>query len=247
MKLSSLVSFAFASFALATASASNISVVDFAGTTLNPVVYSNNATIINTTVSSGVQTAGSLIRIGYFNSALQTSTWAQDLRSTEITKVNEAMTSFIPLGESAGGVTGSGSNAATGPRFTQRTINSTVYQGRLAGQITGVTSTTGAANSASSSGVPSGTRLYLIVYSDFNSVLAEGDQIGVFSADTWLMPSDNSLNLSLNTTEVNTAGEVFRGSIGSLVLAAPFAAIPEPAFASLLVFGTLLGFRRRRA
>lgn len=228
---------AFASIALSVPSkATNISVIDFAGTVSN---------IVTSSTGVPMATGAGRIRIGYFNTSAQSASWANDLRSTNPALTNSALTSFVPLGESAGAPLGTGAGTSTGPRFAQRTVNSVVQQGRLAGQITSVSSTTGDPNSISASGVPAGTRIYMLVYSDgADTILGLGEEFGVFSSDVWVMPADSGLNLQLNATAVDLTGEIFRGSSGSLRLA-PF--IPEPSGALLsLLAGLGLVARRRR-
>jgi hypothetical protein len=229
--LSSAFAVAFAASAMAT----NISVIDFSGTTSNVI-----------TSSLGVPTASATgyLRIGYFNSALVGQNWASNLRSDILSNVNDAMLAFVPLGESAGAPMGTGIGTATGPRYANRTINGVAETGRLAGQITNVSSTTGAPNSISGSGVPAGTRIFLLAYSGGDAALGIEEEFGVFSADTWVMPADSGLNLQLNTTAVDTEGEIYRGSFGSLRLAG---FIPEPSSALSVILAVAgISLRRRR-
>jgi len=216
--------------------ASNISVIDFSGTTLsNPVTLNSGAAMPN---------GGAMVRLGYFNTALQSGTWLTDLRSNDVAKVNSALQSFIPLGENAATPNLGDVPTTAGPRFAQRTINSVSSAGRLAGQITTVNPVAAAANTANPGGVPSGSRIYMLVYSDNNSTLTASEEFGVFSSDIWLMPSDGQLNLQLNTTDIDGAAEVFRGTFGSLKLA-PF--VPEPSTGLLgLLAGLGMIARRRR-
>jgi len=216
--------------------ATNISLADFSGTTLsNPVTFADG---------SSLPTGGAMVRIGYFNTAAQTGTWLADLRSNNIAQINSALQSFIPLGENAAAPNlGDIPTAATGPRIQARTINGVSQPGRLAGQITTITPVAGTANTANAGGVPNGSRIYLLVYSDTNSTLTQSEQFGVFSSDVWLMPSDGGSNLQLNTTDIDSAAEVFRGTFGSLRLAP----IPEPTSGALaLVVGLGMLSRRRR-
>jgi hypothetical protein len=234
-KLAFLLSLAFAGVT----QASNISVIDFSGTVSNIVTLENG-----TPMATG---AGAL-RIGYFNTALQGPTWAADMKSNDVAKVNAAMAAFIPLGETGGPFgTGTG-NTTSGPRFANRTVNGAAVTGRLAGQIASVTPTTGTANTANAAGVPSGTRIYLLVYSDGNFVLDGTEQFGVFSSATdWLMPTDAGLNLQLNATSITqatSATDIVRGSFGSLHLQSFI--VPEPGTASMGLLAALGLLARRR-
>lgn len=219
------------------AEATNISVIDFSGANFNIVTLSDG---------TPMATGGGLIRIGYFNTALQGPTWSTDIRSTDPAVAATAMQAFIPLGETAGAPLGTGAGTSTGPRFATRTISSVSYTGRLAGQVTLVSSTTGTANTASAAGVPAGTRISMLVYSDGNTIMLPGEQFGIFSADNWLMPADSGLNLQLNSNDVNLATEFYRGTSGSLRLSG-FAVVPEASSSTLaLLAGLGLIARRRR-
>jgi len=218
--------------------ASSVLVSDFSGTTLsNPVTFENGTSLNN---------AGHLVRIGYFNTSAQSATWLTDLRSNDVTKINSSLQSFIPLGENAANTNlGDVPAAGAGPRIQARPINGTTQPGRLAGGVLNVNPTTSAQpNTVSANGVPAGSRIFILVYSDLNSTLNFGEQFGVFSADNWLMPSDPSLPLGLNTTDIDGAPEVFRGTFGSLKMAA---IVPEPGTTVMALFAGLgLMARRRR-
>jgi len=235
MKKTLILSLALAASSLSVR-ATNISVIDFSGTTLsNPVTLESGAAMTN---------GGAMIRLGYFNTAAQTATWLTDLRSNDITKINSALASFIPLGENAAAPNLGDIPTTAGPRFAQRTINGVSSAGRLAGQITTVNPAVGTPNTQNANGVPSGSRIFMLVYSDNNSTLTFGEQFGVFSSDIWLMPSDAGLNLQLNSTDIDGAPEVFRGTFGSLKLAA---IVPEPTTGAMaLLAGLGLMARRRR-
>jgi hypothetical protein len=218
------------------ARASNISVADFSGTTLqNPITFQNGSSMPN---------GGGLIRIGYFNTAAQGERWLFNLRSTNYARVRKALQSFIPLGENV--LTpnlGEIPAPQTALRFTQRQINGVLQQGRLAGQITNVVPVLSTPNSVNPGGVPAGSRLFLLVYAFADGNVA--GPFGVFSADNWLMPADPTLPLQLNTTDVDRAAEVFVGTFGPLGLRA---VVPEPASGTMaLAIGIgLISLRRRR-
>jgi len=238
MKKTLILSLALAASALSSR-ASSVLVSDFSGTTLsNPVTFNSGASLTN---------AGILVRIGYFNVSAQSATWLADLRSlNDVSKINSALQSFVPLGENAAAPNlGDVPTAAAGPRIQARPINGTTQPGRLAGGIQNVNPTTSSGpNTLSANGVPAGSRIFLLVYSDNNSTLNLGEEFGVFSADNWLMPSDPSLPLGLNTTDVDGAAEVYRGTFGSLKLG-PL--VPEPTTGALaLLVGLGMISRRRR-
>jgi hypothetical protein len=235
---------------LFSAQASNISVIDFAQPVVggpviqNQVTLDNGGNLTNAPQGTPLPNAGSRVRVGYFNTSAQGATWLSDLRSNNVDLINSALQSFIPLGENAAAPNLGTVPTTAGPRFAQRTIDQVSRAGRLAGQIELVNPVAAPANSVNAGGVPNGSRIFMLVYSDNNSTLAFGEEFGVFSADNWLMPSDGGLNLSLNTTDVDTAGEVFRGTFGSLKLA-PI--VPEPATGAMaLLAGLGLLARRRR-
>ncbi len=224
---------------ISSAGATTISITDFTGTidTVNQVVKSNGAGGFGT-----IPTGSALIRLGYFVTSEQSGTWAADLSSPEIGRINSAMASFVALGEnfSTLPLLGDSNNL----RFADR-LTSTTPNGRLAGNIANVTPTGAAVNSRSTTGVPALSRIYMLVYSDLNSVLNSGEDFGVFSAENWLMPESNLSPLNLNTQDVNLASEIFRGSLGSLRLAP--VGVPEPTtmtFGALAALGLLA--RRRR-
>ena len=217
---------------------STVSVSDFSGSGAtfaeNLVLGTNLARLGN-----GLAT----IRLGYFSGGMDTNL-ANALSNPDKAIVTAAIAGrFVPLGE--GGPPTLGTSApASAPRINQRTVAGSSQAGRLLGQVTLVTPTAGAANAIDAGGVPAGTRLYLMVYND--AVAASATELGIFSADTWLMPANNLSNLTMNSVDVNTDLEVFRGARGSLILA-PLTVIPEPSTGIMaLLAGLGLIARRRR-
>jgi hypothetical protein len=226
--------------------ATNIVISDFAGNAPNTV--HNVVTLANGNLLTNGAT---MVRFGYFNTSAQGATWLSDLQSTDVAKINSALQSFIPLGENAatpnlGTITVTPTNSS--PRISARTINGVSENGRIVGQVTAITPVAGAANTANAGGVPAGSRIFVLVYSDADAVLNNGEQFGVFSADIWSMPSDGGLNLPINTTDVNTAGEVYRGLLGSSqIRLSAVGVIPEPTTGALgLLAGLGMLARRRR-
>jgi hypothetical protein len=225
---------------LTSARASNISIIDFGSLTPGGPVLSNPVTYAD---GSSLPNGGIRVRLGYFNTAAQTATWLSDLQSNDVARINSALISFIPLGENAQRANLGLVPTTTGPRTLQRNVNQVSSPGRLAGGINEVVSVAGTPNTENASGVPAGSRIFLLVYSDADATLGATEQFGVFSADSWLMPSDSGLHPVLNTIDVDTAGEVFRGRFGSLQMAL----IPEPAATGLaLLAGLGMLVRRRR-
>ncbi len=233
----------------ATASrATNISIADSgnAGAT-NPVVFNNGSSLPNGAIT---------VRIGYFNTTSQGASWLSDLQSTDLSKIQSALASFIPLGEDSTKPVLGNLPAGGAPRVANRPVNLVATDGRITGGVADVTPVAGTPNTANAGGVPAGSRIFLLVYSDNNAVLNDGEQFGVFSADTWLINSDGSLPLQLNTIGVNTASEVYRGTytgngnengnVGTLRLAL-VGVVPEPTTAAMgLLAGLGLMARRRR-
>ena len=221
------ISFFFSALLALPACAVSVAINDTAGTTTNYVTSNSGAAIPN---------GSALIRLGYFNTSAQLPTWSEDLRSTSIDRINSALSSFVPFGE-GGANLGDTPTAPNAPRFATRGG----IESRLIGGVQNIQSVSGTPNSVSSAGAPAGSRIFMLVYSDLNSMLNNGEEFGVFSSSNWLVDFDNSSASVLLTTDVD-ANEIFRGSVGSLRLAP----VPEPS-GSLLAFGAaLVGLRRRR-
>jgi hypothetical protein len=228
------------------ADASNILVSDFSGSGASfqeRPIRSADGFILNTTLSSGL-IVGAQVRMGYFsgfdgsNDAALTAA----LASEDPTVLSGALSRFVPMGENFGGNANLGTVTSTGlPRITPRTINTVSYQGRLAGQVSNAIVASAAPNSISPSGVPSGTRIFLLVY---NAPIATASQLGIFSSTAWTMPADNLINPALNTVDVDAAAEVYRGSLNGSELR--LAVIPEPSATLLALVGAGFALRRRR-
>lgn len=218
----------FSALLVLPASAVSVAINDTAGTTTNYITFSSGSVIPN---------GSALIRLGYFNTSAQLPTWAEDLKSNVIVLINSALNSFVPFGE---GTANLGDPPGTSrPRFDTRGG----IPSRLIGGVQNIQSISGTANSVSASGVPAGSRIFMLVYSDTNSTLTDGEEFGVFSATNWLIDSDNSAASVLLTTDVD-ASEIFRGSVGSLRLAP--VGIPEPSSSIFLLSVIALSSLRRR-
>jgi hypothetical protein len=209
---------------------------------------SGQASVVSLKNSAGVLLpVGSQIRVGFFkgytsalDAKLKNPAELRNLLSSGVT--NE----FVPLGELGNtNSPGLGDNTiatndikeiATVIR-AQVSMTNISYQGSTDGSD---------ANKTGLGGLGRGTKLFVFAFNNANvaqDFSAAGFEYGLFSASTWTAALSGSSTLTLRLEDVDTAGEVYWGSLGSLQTAA----VPEPAFASLLVFGTLLGFRRRRA
>lgn len=98
------------------------------------------------------------------------------------------------------------------------------------------------ANSVQDGGLVRGTKIFLIVSdnSDFNS----STELGVFSASSWTISTSSAVStLNMTLSQVDVAAEAYRGSIGSLQLAA---VVPEPGVSLLALASLGLLARRRR-
>lgn len=191
--------------------------------------------VLVTSNGQKMATGSALIRVGYFVSLTPTviSNLANPDKATVYAELDSA--NFVELG--TGGNLGTKTQTG-GPRLNTRTINGvTGVTGRLIGNINDVVPGAG--------GVPSGTRLFLFVYNALTTT--EATELGIFSADdaSWKMPSDTLASTILNTTFVDTPGEIFRGSQGSLKLAA-LVPVPEPSVTLFAVVSLAFGFSRRR-
>jgi hypothetical protein len=221
--------------------ASTITVSDFSGV---GATFAENVVTLGdgTKLASG---SGS-VRLGFFPTMTPSEVGTLFRSFTTPQQVaNGIQTNFVPLGEGLDPDLGApgGTGGASPPRFATRAINGVAgVTGRLAGSVINVTPVPGAWNPANITGVPAGTRLYMLIYDA--AVALNSNQFGIFSADTWLMPSDTLVNPTLNTVDVG-ASEVFLGSsaAGSLRLSV----VPEPSASLMAVLASLgLVARRRR-
>lgn len=210
---------------------------------------------------SGELLTGGAVRFGWFSTYSTTATGIADftaaLADPDKAKVASYIASnFIPIGEANSDVDyGAWSAAGTNgvlaikpnatPTGTEPTNSMTV-----SGTLANSNWTTSAANSADVTGIPRGTRLFLLVYN--NADIAQADALGIYSGTAWVTNTNTlvtTANLSLSSVD-DAAGtgvttEYFRGSKGSLVLG-DFSSVPEPAAGILLLLGLAGGMRRRR-
>jgi hypothetical protein len=145
---------------------------------------------------------------------------------------------FVPIGT---GLNGLGTPAIT---FADATVG--LESGKtVTGNITSVTfvasSATVLASSVNSSGLVAGTKLFAILAD--NAAVASSTQLAVVSGATWNSPGSASPSMNVVFGSVDTAGEVYRGSVGSIVYGA---FVPEPTTSALFLIGAAVGLRRRR-
>lgn len=102
-----------------------------------------------------------------------------------------------------------------------------------------------AANTFDGTGVPRGSRIFLLVWD--NEDPSAAGELGIYSATSWTVPTTTSTTMSAPLASVDNASgayEVYRGALGSLVLG-PI--VPEPSTGLLaLIAGCGLISRRRR-
>lgn len=216
------------------ADASTITVRDFTG---SGATFQQN--VVMTSSGQLMPDGSGLVRIGYFLDfdSLKPGFFANFACSPGplLSYINS---NFVPLAESLPGL----GTPSTQPGFYTRTVGGITQSGRLFGAITGVTPTTAPPNTLDPGGVPGGSRLFLLI---FNQATPEtSTDFGLYSATTWLMPSNPSFNIPLATPAVDTYPEVFLGNLGPLALSV---CIPEPGTATLSIAaaGMLLARRRR--
>ncbi len=196
--------------------------------------YSIGATSVPLRDSAGAQLAiGSDFRIGFFLN------YSQSLDSSLATATYQSLVNpsnpnrFIQIG--VGGTT-------AGDAVALNTLEIRTLSGasRALTTISNVTYATGTANSAVDNALTRGTKLFLFTTNsqDFSTTPTEW---GLFSATSWIVPTVGDADVTLAFKEVDTAGEVFHGSLGSLRTAP----VPE---ASTLVFAlaALVPLNRRR-
>lgn len=151
---------------------------------------------------------------------------------------------FVPLGLPNSDVD-YGTQAAANP---VRLLNSlvageTTATGTLENSAWLASSASILANSVQDGGLVRGTRIFLVAYN--GGSLESATDMGIFSASTWTLSTSAAVNtLSMSLTQVDLSTEVYRGALGSLVMA-PI--VPEPSTSLMALFaGMGLIARRRR-
>ena len=217
------------------ADASTITLRDFTG---SGATFQQN--VVMTSSGQLMPDGSGLVRIGYFLNfdPLDPGFFAR-LACPPGPLLSYINSNFVPLGEGSPAL---GSVVGLPLGFTTRTVNGISQPGRLFGTITGVTPTAAPPNTLEPGGVPAGSRLFLLIFDQATPGMSTA--FGLYSATTWLMPSNPSFNFPLATPAVDTYPEVFLGNLG-LTLSV---CIPEPGTAtlSLAAAGAWLSRRRSR-
>ena len=150
---------------------------------------------------------------------------------------------FVPLGAPGSNVN-HGANSAANP-VSLRAIagGGTTAAGTIENSTWAASTGAAPANSLQEGALVRGTRIFLLAYE--GQSLAAATELGIFSASTWTIPAAAAVNTaSFTLTQVNDAAEVYRGSLGSLVLA-PIVPEPSTTLVTLLAGLGLISRRRR--
>ncbi|MBL9146848.1 MAG: PEP-CTERM sorting domain-containing protein [Verrucomicrobiaceae bacterium] len=194
------------------------------GATVSITVNSNNGPCY-TTSTDQLLTAGSVIRVGYFN-------WTDLVTRNVLATSNnyaELDALFTPLGESR---PNGGSVLQTGAPGQNIVINDQFEAGHVFGQITGIESTY----------LPTNTDLVLWVFN--SSTASTASEWGIFTTSSgWEFPAALG-SQTLASIEVEEAN-IIRGSFNSTSNHLRLSVVPEPS-GLLLLLSTALVVRRRR-
>lgn len=203
------------------------------GTFHRPTGAENVVVLKNSTGS--LLPAGTVFRIGFFLN------YTNDLNPTLASGSFDSLTSasspnrFVAIGVGDAG-------RGTDTRAAEQLIKDDGAGNlRVNTSISDVTYSSGTANTLVDGGLARGTKLFVFLLNQ-NSFSGTPTQWGIYGADTWVIPASGTANLTLSLKAVDTLGEVYRGSLGSLLTA-----VPEP---SAMTFGIaalgLITIRRRR-
>jgi hypothetical protein len=157
--------------------------------------------------------------------------------------VNLINTSFVPLGEGQAGL----GTVIIQPGFATRTINGFSQPSRLTGAIADVAVSPAPPHTLDPGhGVPAGSRLFLMIFD--GPAMESSTQMGLYSATSWVMPANPTVNRALLTTDIDAPEEIYIGSsahqdnLDPLVLGI---CIPEPDGAVLFLIIAALWLARR--
>jgi hypothetical protein len=196
--------------------------------------YSVGATYVPLRDSSGVQLPlGSDFRIGFFlnyseslNASLGTASYGSLFEPANPNR-------FIQIG--TGGTTAG--DLVDPANYEVRTVGAAA---RAITTISNITYAAGVANAVVNNALTRGTKIFLIATNGQDFSVAPSEW-GIFSGTEWVVPAIGDADLTAAFKEVDTPGEVFRGSLGSLRTAA----VPEPSI-SFLALGAMIWIKRRR-
>lgn len=210
------------------------------------IVVQSGSPALDFKLSSGSRllTSGSGVVLGYIRgfstaTAAAVGTALADQNRSVLTYL---AANFVPIAAEGSNVN-YGTSAAATPWGLKDVGGVTTASGTIENSNWLSSSGSAPANSEQAGGLVRGTRIFLLAYN--GSSLSNATELGIFSASTWTLPASASLNtLSMTLTQVDQASEVYRGSIGSLVLAP---VVPESSTSALaLLAGLGLMSRRRR-
>lgn len=180
------------------------------------------------------------VRVGYFTN-VASSEFAAGLSDPTTLVFDTVDANFVAIGEGSATLGGS-FTWSIGELSGEGAGNHSILQSLNSDSL--VFTNTAPANSRTDAGLPRGSRLFLLVYD--NADPAAASELGIFSAEEWIVPSDGGSTLVLNLQDVDSDAEVFRGAPGASVLQLA-AVIPEPSagvFVLLAGAGMLAGRRR---
>ncbi len=195
----------------------------------------------------------SAIQVGFFRGFIDNVETRRALSDPTRAVLDYVNSNFVPLGVPNSPALAAVTNAGFGsPSSVAITTSNSSIGGSITSTAGGnpLTFASGAANALTAGGVNRGTRLFLVIYNNADPALAT--ELGIYSAATgagptgtaWAVPTNTSTVTSMVLSGIDDPTEVFRGSLGSLVLA-PIVPEPTVAMSGLLAVGLLLGRRRR--
>jgi hypothetical protein len=185
--------------------------------------------VVLTTMANGSQ-----FRLGFITDLDATKT---TILRDPATSLSTALSMFTPIGEGTanyGDTNTSNYKIGTTGRI-QTTTNNTVH-------------VPGTPNAVVSGGITYGSKLFLLLIDSTTSRTGDAadganEKWALISATDWLIPNDGLTPVTLSIKNVDTAAEVFHGTLGSI---GALNSIPEPSISALFLLGAAVGLRRRR-